>query len=308
MNKYHRWHDAIIERARAREAQGEKVEGDRHHVVPKSLGGSNDSENLVKLTYREHFLVHWLLIKMMEGRARAKMRHALFRMMNSKKRRGQFTSWQFELGRCAQAIAVSEFMTGRKLSPEQRERIRDEVIRSWTDPEIVAKRFAAINCPDYQARHAAKTSAAFADPEVKVRQSEGLRKAWADPQIRARIIIGMRRVQSNPEINARRSASLKEAQADPEIKAQKAIVSAKGWTNPEIRARRLAGMKRAHADPEVRAAKSARMKQVANRPDIKVQRSAKRVEEWADPEIRARRSAGIKAGWVRRNARLAIEG
>jgi hypothetical protein len=77
MDKYHKWHDAIVERARAREAQGMKVEGDWHHVVPKSLGGSNDSDNLVKLTYREHFLVHWLLIKLTEGDAQRKMRHAL---------------------------------------------------------------------------------------------------------------------------------------------------------------------------------------------------------------------------------------
>jgi hypothetical protein len=93
-SKYHTWHDAIIERARAREAQGMKVEGDRHHVVPKSLGGSDDRSNIVKLTYREHFLIHWLLIKITEGKARAKMRHALFRMMSAKesgKRRGQFT-------------------------------------------------------------------------------------------------------------------------------------------------------------------------------------------------------------------------
>jgi hypothetical protein len=34
-----------------------------HHIVPKCMGGSNEKENLVLLTYREHFIAHWLLTK-----------------------------------------------------------------------------------------------------------------------------------------------------------------------------------------------------------------------------------------------------
>lgn len=36
---------------------------ERHHIVPKSLGGSDDKENIVKLTYREHYIAHLLLCK-----------------------------------------------------------------------------------------------------------------------------------------------------------------------------------------------------------------------------------------------------
>lgn len=35
-----------------------------HHIVPKCLGGSNESTNLVKLTPEEHFVAHQLLVKM----------------------------------------------------------------------------------------------------------------------------------------------------------------------------------------------------------------------------------------------------
>ena len=35
-----------------------------HHIVPSSLGGSNDIINLVLLTAYEHYLCHWLLTKM----------------------------------------------------------------------------------------------------------------------------------------------------------------------------------------------------------------------------------------------------
>ena len=45
------------------------VEGyfEKHHVIPKSLGGTNDKSNLVKLTAREHFIAHWLLAKIYGG-------------------------------------------------------------------------------------------------------------------------------------------------------------------------------------------------------------------------------------------------
>ena len=36
---------------------------ERHHIIPKCMGGSNSKKNLVTLTSREHFLCHWLLCK-----------------------------------------------------------------------------------------------------------------------------------------------------------------------------------------------------------------------------------------------------
>jgi len=37
---------------------------EKHHIVPKCLGGTDDSSNLVKLTPEEHYVAHQLLIKM----------------------------------------------------------------------------------------------------------------------------------------------------------------------------------------------------------------------------------------------------
>ena len=39
---------------------------ERHHIIPKSIGGTNESDNLVFLTAREHFICHYLLTKMYE--------------------------------------------------------------------------------------------------------------------------------------------------------------------------------------------------------------------------------------------------
>jgi len=36
---------------------------ENHHIIPRSMGGSDLSNNLIKLTAREHFIAHWLLWK-----------------------------------------------------------------------------------------------------------------------------------------------------------------------------------------------------------------------------------------------------
>jgi hypothetical protein len=55
---YKRIHDKIIERAKTRILIGY---AENHHIIPKCLGGDNKKSNLIKLTAREHFLVHKLL-------------------------------------------------------------------------------------------------------------------------------------------------------------------------------------------------------------------------------------------------------
>lgn len=34
---------------------------ERHHIIPKCIGGTNEAKNIVRLTAREHFVAHWLL-------------------------------------------------------------------------------------------------------------------------------------------------------------------------------------------------------------------------------------------------------
>lgn len=79
-NKYYRIYKNIIERAKSRKNISTYTE--KHHIIPKSLGGTNDADNLVRLTGREHYIAHRLLLKMTEGIAHGKMVFALNSMMN----------------------------------------------------------------------------------------------------------------------------------------------------------------------------------------------------------------------------------
>lgn len=52
--------------------------GEWHHIIPKCIGGTNDSSNLVFLPYKAHFICHWLLTKIYPDNR--KLKHA-FSMM-----------------------------------------------------------------------------------------------------------------------------------------------------------------------------------------------------------------------------------
>jgi len=58
---YEKIYNQIIERAKSRNLDGYS---EKHHVIPKCMNGTNNSDNIVKLTAREHFLSHWLLHEM----------------------------------------------------------------------------------------------------------------------------------------------------------------------------------------------------------------------------------------------------
>ena len=57
-SKYTRWYYNIIQRAQLRTINGYK---EKHHIIPRSLGGTDESSNLVNLTAKEHYIVHLLL-------------------------------------------------------------------------------------------------------------------------------------------------------------------------------------------------------------------------------------------------------
>ena len=58
---YKRIYNEIIDNRKLNKFDGYT---ENHHIIPKSIGGSNKKENLVELSAREHFICHYLLTKM----------------------------------------------------------------------------------------------------------------------------------------------------------------------------------------------------------------------------------------------------
>lgn len=97
---YHRIYQNLVEKARLR---SKPSVFETHHIIPRSLGGDDSSENLVVLTPREHYVAHWLLWKIHSGTAKHKMAFAFFAMasMNNKNQKREVSSRDFERAKAA---------------------------------------------------------------------------------------------------------------------------------------------------------------------------------------------------------------
>lgn len=100
-NKYSRIYFLIIERAKSRTLSPE-VYVERHHIIPKSLGGDNTKFNLVSLTAREHFICHLLLPRMTTGVHKQKM---------------TFAAW---------ALTMKKDITDKKISNRTYQKLKEE--------------------------------------------------------------------------------------------------------------------------------------------------------------------------------------
>jgi hypothetical protein len=77
---YRRIYSELISRALNENRSKQNGIYEKHHILPRSLGGNNDTTNLVLLTPREHYIAHWLLYKQHDGQDKAKMVYAFFMM------------------------------------------------------------------------------------------------------------------------------------------------------------------------------------------------------------------------------------
>jgi hypothetical protein len=117
---YQRIHDAIIDRARNRKLQGYR---ERHHVIPRCLGGTDDKSNLVELTAREHFIVHKLLVEIYPDVH--KLVYAYWMMCNnqgSKKmsRNYKVSSRNYEYARKLFSETSSKYQLGKTLTDDHK--------------------------------------------------------------------------------------------------------------------------------------------------------------------------------------------
>jgi hypothetical protein len=113
MNKYKKWYSQITQNGKTSKDEG----NERHHIVPRSLGGNDDPQNIAFITPREHFICHWLLTKIYHGgEDHWKMINA-FRMMraenpNQQRYSTKVTSRVYENLKREYSILQSERMTG----------------------------------------------------------------------------------------------------------------------------------------------------------------------------------------------------
>ena len=106
---------------------------ERHHIVPKCMGGGNETENLIDLYAREHFIAHKLLA--LENPENDKLTYAWNRMCNSKNGNYQITAEEYEKARIAFSKFASESKKGKPRSKETCDKLSKYMKTQWENPE-----------------------------------------------------------------------------------------------------------------------------------------------------------------------------
>jgi hypothetical protein len=99
------------------------VEGytEKHHIIPRCMGGSDESSNLVALTVREHFIAHQLLVKIYPKESSLVYAANMMLYCNGLKHTAKKYEWlkkQFSQN-------MSQIHKGKKLTESHRKRISE---------------------------------------------------------------------------------------------------------------------------------------------------------------------------------------
>lgn len=200
-NKYTRLYEVLTSRP-----DNPEVEYcEKHHIIPRCLGGSNKRSNIIILTARKHFLVHWLLTKMcLDPKHTQKMKYAM-RCMSWDKTKGRgLKPWQYQIAKNKLSEAsknriVSE-ATRNKLSKSGKKRFEE---KSERDKMSLAK----LSSPFSKHSNATKLKMSASalrlreNPTYVIAHAEGTKKAQSTPEFRKkRSELAKMRYKERPEL------------------------------------------------------------------------------------------------------------
>lgn len=125
---YQNIYNKLVERAKNRKLDGYL---EKHHIIPKCMGGGNNPSNLAELTAREHFLCHMLLCEIYP--TEYKLKHALFLMAIGKQK---IKEKQYVIGsRVYERLRIeySKMLMGKKQSQETKDKKSISMLKVWDD-------------------------------------------------------------------------------------------------------------------------------------------------------------------------------
>jgi len=205
-NKYTKWYYKIIEYRKQNLFEGYT---ERHHIIPRCMNGSDDADNIVSLSAREHFVCHRLLIKMLDSRPKKKMIYALNRMLHQNQHMQRYCppSKVYEMIKHEHSMIMKEMWKDESFKKAQckrnSERWNDEQYRKvMTDAmKTLSEKFW--KDPAYRSMQAEKMRVVatnmWKNPDFKTKQSEQRKARWQDPEFREKIIKSKKAYAATPE-------------------------------------------------------------------------------------------------------------
>ena len=173
---YEKIHDAIINRAKLRGLNKSELEGyyEKHHVIPKCLGGNNKKDNLVLLTAKEHFIIHKILYRLHPDNK--KLLFAVIAMFSPGNKYNHRENINMSTAAYYRKLHA-EFLKGRKLSDETKKKIsKSNKGKSLSQEQIdFLKKINTGRHPTDETRH--KMSNSHKKENLSVEIIEKMRKA-----------------------------------------------------------------------------------------------------------------------------------
>ena len=122
----------LIDKARNRKLEGYR---EKHHIIPRCAGGTDEPHNLIELTPEEHFVAHQLLLKMFIGTQLefkfAKACVAMTFSSNGQRVNNKLFGWLRRKN--------SELQKGVPKTPEMRKKLSEANKGKKPSPESIAK-------------------------------------------------------------------------------------------------------------------------------------------------------------------------
>lgn len=248
--------------------------GEWHHIVPRCMGGTDSTENLVRISARAHYIAHLLLVKMYPGNN--KLIYAANMMTwnseNTKRIGNRKYEWLRKLHKNAASL-------------DQYERWNDAAFREKTIAGM--KRYHAL--PETKIKLSYIQKKAQGSAEARSLKSVNMKKYYEDPANRR----NQSDIQCDPTVNARRAATHCMNFADPEFKqnhlnavqdesnrAHLSKVITEKWEDPDYRQKQAESRR---SSKYIEAA-SQRNIEIQNRPEVKQKKSDKQKELFSDPD------------------------
>lgn len=217
---------------------------ERHHIIPKCLGGTNEEDNLIDLFAREHFIAHKLLAE--ENPDNTKLIYAWWCMSSMKNERThnryECTPEEYEQAKIAFSQVVSANTQRRFQDPEARQK----------QSEIQKKRFED---PEERRKNGEYTKKQYENPERRKKQSDTIKKKYEDPEMRKKTSEASKKMWQNDEYRQKQIDAALKYHNTPEGFKASSDGAKKKWSNPEARKKhsdRMGGEKNPRAKKVIR--------------------------------------------------------
>ena len=130
---YSKLYGAVIANAKSEvRTKGQGIYFEKHHIIPRCLGGSNTRDNLVLLTAKEHFICHHLLTKMYPDETKLRTAFAImcYKPANNGNREYRISSKVFANAK----ESHSKIMSDRNVTEETRKRMSESAkVKAFSD-------------------------------------------------------------------------------------------------------------------------------------------------------------------------------